>query len=230
MRSLKNSDFLDSAACLTHEIEEVAPALRSFLFKDLSKLLWRDDGFPTSRSRLLDHCNGAVRNELLVNSPIECALNGADRTVSGDPTQQTLLELGRLDRREDRAEPIMRRNDSTQIQKLRQPLPLGTSSRGDGHEVVRSTHDRTHRNRHNVDKRIGRLSSPGVRQCREMVLDRNTHSLGHDAHPETRTPFDRPASNQADVSNRHPAAIASYPASRNRHRGLQCISPALSQS
>ena len=88
-------------------------------------------------------------------------LTVADLVQGGDPTPQTLLELGGLERREDHVEPIVRRNPSAHVQKLRQPRLLGVSPRGEGHEVVRSTDHRTHRNRHHVDQRIKPLSPSG---------------------------------------------------------------------
>ena len=51
-------------------------------------------------------------------------LTVADLVQGGDPTPQTLLELGGLERREDHVAPIVRRNPSAQVQTLRQPLPL----------------------------------------------------------------------------------------------------------
>lgn len=86
--------------------------------------------------------------------------------------------MGHLCLTAHRVEPIVRRNASAQIQKRRQPFLLRASPSGGGHEVVRSTDDRTHRNRHHVDQRIDHLSPPWVRQLREMILDRHTHTLG----------------------------------------------------
>ena len=53
-----------------------------------------------------------------------------------DPTQQALLELGRLDRSQNRVEPIVRRDAGAEIEKLRQPLPLLAAEVGDGDEIV----------------------------------------------------------------------------------------------
>ena len=59
----------------------------------------------------------------------------ANRMQFGDPTQQALLEFGRLDHGENRIEAIVRRNASPQIQKPLQPSPLHASEFCDRHEI-----------------------------------------------------------------------------------------------
>src|SRR5271169_1965646 len=79
-----------------------------------------------------------------------------------DPTQQTLLELRRLDRGEDRIETIMRRDTTLQVQKSCQPLPLGCPKSGDGDEIIRATNHRANCNDHHIDQRIYHLTTPRI--------------------------------------------------------------------
>jgi len=46
-------------------------------------------------------------------------LTVADLAQRGDTTQQALFELGKPDRREDRIEPVVRRNAAAQVERIR---------------------------------------------------------------------------------------------------------------
>ena len=76
-----------------------------------------------------DHVNGRLAVGRVEAAAERLAVDGdhlpiGDFVQGRDPTQQTLLELRRLDGGEDRIETIMRRDAGLQVQKPCQPLAL----------------------------------------------------------------------------------------------------------
>ena len=98
------------------------------------------------RVRGLHPCSSLGGTDLLTVDRHDLTI--ADFVQSGDPTQQTLLELGGIDRREEGVEPIVRRKASTQIQKLRQPLLPGASPHGDGQAAMATKSSAPHTTAH----------------------------------------------------------------------------------
>ena len=92
-------------------------------------------------------------------------LAGGDLVQVRDPTQQARLELGGLDRSQNRIEPIVRRDAAFQIEKLRQPLPLLAAVVGDGDEIIGPADDRADGDRDDVDERVDDLAPSRIGQA-----------------------------------------------------------------
>ena len=132
----------------------------------------------------------------------------------GDPTQQARLELGRLDRSQNRIEPIVRRDAGFQIEKLRQPLPLLAAVVGDRDEIIGAADHRANGDRDHVDERIDDLAPPRIGQADEMVLNAVETFSGMATSLICRD--SRPGNRPADTTNRIALFIPDYPIWRNR--------------
>ena len=136
-----------------------------------------------------DHVNGRLAAGGVKAAAKGLAVDGHD-LACGDfvqvrnPTEQTRLELGWLDRPQNRIEPIMRWDAASQIEKLRQPFPLLAAVCGDGNEIVSTADDRAYGNCDHVDERVEDLAPSRVGQLGKMVLDASRDFLGHGDRPD----------------------------------------------
>lgn len=125
-----------------------------------------------------DHVNRYLGTRFVVTSSQRLSigrdhLSVRDIMQCGDPTQQALLELLRVNVRQNMIKAIMRRDATGEVQKPAEPPLILPSKGGNHHEVIRPTNDRTQRHDNNVDQRIGRLLLSQISQPRKVLLNRN---------------------------------------------------------
>ena len=156
-----------------------------------------------------DHVNGRLAVGRVEAAAERLAVDGdhlpvGDFVQGRDPTQQTLLELRRLDGGEDRIETIVRRNAGLQIQKPCQPLPLRSAELGNGDEIIGTTDHRADGDDHDIDQRIHHLTTPRIRKFREVVCDPNRLGLRHGIDSWARAIFSTLAAPQQAAKTRLP--------------------------
>jgi len=101
-----------------------------------------------------------------------------------DPVQQAFLELGRVQRREDGVEPIVRRDATAEVEDRGQPIPLLASPGGDRDEVIGPGDDGADGDGDDVDERVNDLAPAWVGQVGEMIL-KASRVRCHDQKPRT---------------------------------------------
>jgi hypothetical protein len=97
-------------------------------------------------------------------------LPAADFVQGGDPAQEALLKLGRLDRREDGVEAVVRGNAVAEVQELAEPVAFLLAELGDGDKIVGSTNYGAHHDDHDVDQGINDFTTARVRQLSKVIL------------------------------------------------------------
>ena len=167
-----------------------------------------------------DHVNRRLAAGGVVTAAERLAVDGdhlpaANLVQRGDPTEQTLLELRRIDGGEDRVETIVGRDALLQIQKSRKPLASRLAELRNGHEVVGPADDRTDGDCHDVDQGIDGWPSSGIGESCEVVLNLGG-LLGHDWWTPGPARLPRSCRSSASNGNRNPLVIADYLDSRNR--------------
>ncbi len=96
-----------------------------------------------------------------------------------DPTQETLLELRRFDRRQNRIEAVVRWNAASQIEKTREPRAFHLAKLGNGDKIVGPANDGAHGDDDNIDQRINHVASARIGKFLEVFLDSCRLHLGH---------------------------------------------------
>ncbi len=110
-------------------------------------------------------------------------LAGRDFVQCGDPTQQARLELGGLDRAENRIEAIMRGDAVAEVEKLRKPLSFLAAVLGDRDEIIGAADHCANGNSDNVNQRIDDFASSRIGQSDKMVLNTGGDFFGHGEFP-----------------------------------------------
>jgi len=163
-------------------------------FRDRGDLiaLFIDDGLPEGdviggRPRA-DHVNGRLARSGVETSVQRFAVDGDDLArrdfvQGGNPTQETRLELGGLDRGQHGVEAIVRGDAAPEVEKLRQPLTLLAAEVRNGDEIIRSADHGADGDGDNVDQGVENFSSSRVGQFDKMVPNAGGECLGHGEYP-----------------------------------------------
>lgn len=150
-------------------------------------------------AQALSHVDGRLRAGGVEAAAERLAVDGHDLAVAdfmqrGDPTQQTLLELGRLDRPQNGVEAIVRGNAGRKIEKLGQPVALRLTPAGDGHEIIGPANHGAQGDHDDVDQRMSNLAATRIGQLGEVLLQTRG---GHDSIPWA----SRPAATESTTAN-----------------------------
>ena len=127
-----------------------------------------------------DHVDGRFVARLVETAPECLAVDRYHLAFRGlmerlDPAQQTSLKLSRRQHREDRIEPIMRRDSRAQVENLSKPSTLHQTEVGNRNVIVGAADHRADRDDDKVYERVCNLSTTRVGKRREMDLNLGAH-------------------------------------------------------